>query len=591
MSVLRDLAIDVINTAKSSKDARQKVFQLGQLREIVLHRDKSLLPDFIEEIFTFIVDKSAQLRKFLVSFAGDLLEQDFPLSLPHMLTMGVFFLTESNDSVIVALAEVIAKFYARIVLAIVRMPSAPSGLDPKAMWEQFRLILSKLNEFISSGRSDNLRRACLKVMEEQVLFGTPMTGATASMDPRLSRKVDPRLARTADAASSSSSSQGVEQIPLHHAHISRTLLTQEAEDTFNKLCMYVYKGGPQASLFSPSLMSRLVQVVCSLGVLRPSVLGARACKASAHLLAAGPASATLADMAAADKEHVLRAAHRLVRAGVVYVGADAAIAAVEGAGDAPAEGLAGSKRSRPEDFDASQASSLGGQAADDALSAEEMRQMQEAIDLTSEAGVPQGEFLDLSSSILPIHSLQLTAAAGRYVQVDQAAGGCAPLGVGVAQLQESSMLALLVLLQHFLDVHDQGGKMFRGYLKLVARTVRSLVESHVTEGLERIRVQLVQQWSADMTSAEQKSLQAFASLPSFLLTLMASPDTLSDLRNRNNASDLSPAHTLAGPSLQLLAAVAESVYARSPASREAYADFACAAACRLLQHAELRAAA
>eukprot|EP01031_Cornospumella_fuschlensis_P036384 gene36384-44136_t len=255
MSVLRDLAIDVINTAKSSKDARQKVFQLGQLREIVLHRDKSLLPDFIEEIFTFIVDKSAQLRKFLVSFAGDLLEQDFPLSLSHMLTMGVFFLTESNDSVIVALAEVIAKFYARIVLAIVRMPSAPSGLDPKAMWEQFRLILSKLNEFISSGRSDNLRRACLKVMEEQVLFGTPMTGATASMDPRLSRKVDPRLARTADAASSSSSSQGVEQIPLHHAHISRTLLTQEAEDTFNKLCMYVYKGGPQASLFSPSLMS------------------------------------------------------------------------------------------------------------------------------------------------------------------------------------------------------------------------------------------------------------------------------------------------------------------------------------------------
>ncbi|RYG96819.1 hypothetical protein EON65_53835, partial [archaeon] len=88
MSILRDLAIDIINSAKSTKDVRQKVFQLGQLREIVLHRDKTLLPEFIEEIFQFVVDKSIQLRKFLVTLIGDLLEQDFSLSLPHALNMG-----------------------------------------------------------------------------------------------------------------------------------------------------------------------------------------------------------------------------------------------------------------------------------------------------------------------------------------------------------------------------------------------------------------------------------------------------------------------------------------------------------------------
>lgn len=189
MSVLRDLCIDVINSAKSTKDARQKVFQLGQLREIVLHRDKTLLPEFIEEIFRFVVDKSVQLRKFLVTLAGDLLEQDFSLSLPHVLNMGVFFLTESNDNVIAAMGEVVAKYYARIVMAIVKLPPAPASPDPKVLWEHFRLILMKMHEFVSSGRSDTLRKICLRIMEEQVLFATPMAGATASMDPRLSRKV------------------------------------------------------------------------------------------------------------------------------------------------------------------------------------------------------------------------------------------------------------------------------------------------------------------------------------------------------------------------------------------------------------------
>lgn len=71
-------------------------------------------------------------------------------------------------------------------------------------------------------------------------------------------QVDPRLARTADpnVSSAGNASLSVDQVPLHHIHISRTMLTQEAEDTYNKLCMYIYKGGPQASPFSPSLMSR-----------------------------------------------------------------------------------------------------------------------------------------------------------------------------------------------------------------------------------------------------------------------------------------------------------------------------------------------
>ena len=81
MSVLGDLAVDIINAAKATKDARQKVFQLEQLREIVLHRDKSLLPDVIGDAFDFMVDKSVHVRKFLILFGRDLLEEDFSLAL------------------------------------------------------------------------------------------------------------------------------------------------------------------------------------------------------------------------------------------------------------------------------------------------------------------------------------------------------------------------------------------------------------------------------------------------------------------------------------------------------------------------------
>src|SRR5690349_11012294 len=103
MSVLGDLAVDIINAAKATKDARQKVFQLEQLREIVLHRDKSLLPDVIGDAFDFMVDKSVHVRKFLILFGRDLLEEDFSLALPHVLGMFSFFLTESNDSLLATL--------------------------------------------------------------------------------------------------------------------------------------------------------------------------------------------------------------------------------------------------------------------------------------------------------------------------------------------------------------------------------------------------------------------------------------------------------------------------------------------------------
>ncbi len=69
-TILRDLAVDVLNTAKSGKDAKMKVFQLEQFREIIIHRDKSIIEEFIGDVFDFTTEKSSIFRKFLLRFSS-----------------------------------------------------------------------------------------------------------------------------------------------------------------------------------------------------------------------------------------------------------------------------------------------------------------------------------------------------------------------------------------------------------------------------------------------------------------------------------------------------------------------------------------
>jgi hypothetical protein len=357
-SYLLDLAIDLINDAKGGKDAKTKLYLLEQIREIVFHRDKTVLKDVLSSVFDFMLEKSAPIRKFLVKFGEEAMAQDPDSTFPHYINLINFLQSDSNDSVLVVLAKSFQRYYEVMVIKIVAMPvvAKASGLaDPKQLWALLSAIASRFNDFISSSRSESLKGNCLRVFEAEMTFGLPNPSTSTSSDPRLARK-DPRLARAAAATGEAVGvgggvSKSAEDISLHHPFISRNEVQRAAEEKLTKAVLWSGKGGPQGYPFTPHLMSLLGQVIANVCTsrLRSASTGAKALMA----LIQGKASMAQA-MSGQERGNLARAVHRLLRAATAYASDPEqvmpklrlAVAALEALGLEVDQDEAGQKRPR-----------------------------------------------------------------------------------------------------------------------------------------------------------------------------------------------------------------------------------------------------
>jgi hypothetical protein len=311
MSILRDLAVEFINAAKNSKDAKTKLIQLEQVKEIVLHRQRELLPVLISDVLDLMTDRAALIRKFLIKLASETFLQEPVVVLPKMLELFSFVMTDSNDSVLSTVARELSRIYGKVVLQIVSIPES-NGQEALHLWKSLKALTHKFSEHLASARSDSLKQNCLNLLEETIVFAIPNVTVTA--DPRLARR-DPRLGRTIKSDAQPALTQNTaECISLHHTIVSRTALQKEAEEQVLKVVQWLAKGGPANYPFSPSVLSAAAQLLASVGTVRTTAYATVAAKALS-LLIVEKHTLVLA-MPSLDLEYMARAATRLLKAAV-----------------------------------------------------------------------------------------------------------------------------------------------------------------------------------------------------------------------------------------------------------------------------------
>jgi hypothetical protein len=324
MSTLLDVAIDLINEAKNGKDTQTKLYQLEQVKEICFHRQKSSLKDIMPSILDFMVEKAVPVKRFLIKFCEDAMLQDCQLSFPYFLNLANFLVSDTNDGVLAALARCFARFYDIILLKIAEMPvvAKAQGLsDPKQLWQMFSAISTKFSDFIATKKGDQLKASCLRLLESQMVFNLPNASASAAAASSGPVRKDPRLARAqaASAAAAKSTtdagSKSADDIPLHHAIISRNELQSAAEDAFTRVLLWSSKGGPQGHPFSPGLMAVLGQVIANVASARLKNASTAAKALVAMLQSKGNVTA---EMTGSDRGNLARAIHRLLRAASVH---------------------------------------------------------------------------------------------------------------------------------------------------------------------------------------------------------------------------------------------------------------------------------
>lgn len=302
MAHLQDLAIDLINDVKNTKDAQSRLYLLEQVREIVIHRDKSVLAVVVKDLFDMTIDKSVQIRKFLIKFGDEVMKENAQLVFSHLLTLLNFCMFDSNENVSVMCVSLYHKYYDTLVLLIAGMEKT-TDTDPKNLWSIIITLTAKVLEFLSSNRSDKLKAKSLEFCETMILFGLPTP--PISSDPRLARSGRKEVLSTGKNA---------ELIPLHHPLISRTVIEQQAEDAYSKMLLWTSKSGPQGYPFSPSLLSLLGQKIALIASQRPKHANNAAKAVTFMIQGKGNHSDK---MSGSDRENLARAITRFLRTAMV----------------------------------------------------------------------------------------------------------------------------------------------------------------------------------------------------------------------------------------------------------------------------------
>jgi hypothetical protein len=301
-----DMAIDLLNEVKSVKDMNQKILILAQIKEIIIHRDPSIISDIISDVLDLMItDKSVPLKKNLIQLAGEALEKNITI-VPNVVSLFNYICNDNFDPLLKEVAIQLSKLYSKILMFIVKMPpktkaQISSGhIDPKIVWDELRSITKKIIETISSERSESLRMVSLRCVEDMILFGLPA--------PPLSS--DPRVARQQALMKKESSSLNADEIPLRHPFISRDELEQESEDIFSQFLLWATRGGPQNFQFSPSLMSQLGQSISVVATSRP----VKSSKSAAALSAMLPPKGTSCQlMTVFYRDNLSQKIQRLIR--------------------------------------------------------------------------------------------------------------------------------------------------------------------------------------------------------------------------------------------------------------------------------------
>ena len=310
MSSLFDLTSDLINEVKLATQSEKKLYKLEQIKEIIFHRDVTLLPQIIPELFELMLDRSVAVRRFLVRLAGDALQISDVVT-PAVLSLFSFLIVEANDKLLENIAEILCQNYDKMSVTIAHMTTKNvythqhsndmQQPDPKDVWYQFRSVCSNLVECISAQRNDKLRCQCIKLCEQMVLFALLQSGGTAVQDPRL------RM------GSGSGSGKTVQEISMHHAFINRVELEKEAESLLAKMVLWARRGGSQQASFSPMVQCRLGQALSTIATERTSTLKIIV-PALNYMLQGGPNKSNFcSQISAIDKQKLSVSVLRLLR--------------------------------------------------------------------------------------------------------------------------------------------------------------------------------------------------------------------------------------------------------------------------------------
>ncbi|XP_071524729.1 symplekin isoform X1 [Panulirus ornatus] len=164
----RDRVVELLNTAAFLPSEKEKIANLAQVQELIIHHDPQLLDSFFEEVAAFQNDRNSDVRKFVVGFIEEACKKDVAM-LPRLVPNIHLLLADNAVAVVKRVIQAVAQLH-RATLAWL---SSARTTSPE-MEQVWQIINAMKNTIISMIDHDNdgVRTQAIKFLEALVLLQT-----------------------------------------------------------------------------------------------------------------------------------------------------------------------------------------------------------------------------------------------------------------------------------------------------------------------------------------------------------------------------------------------------------------------------------
>ncbi|XP_071796722.1 symplekin-like [Asterias amurensis] len=162
-----DRVIELINQAHLMTKDAQKIAHLKHVQELIVHKDPTLLDNFLDEVLQFQLDKSADVRKFVIGFIEEACKKDNDMLcsvVPHLNSM----LGDSAQYVAVIKKIILCSMQLYKVAMKWLVNARTFGEEMEAVWDLIQEIKGKVFIMLDS-ENDGIRTHSVKYMESLVL--------------------------------------------------------------------------------------------------------------------------------------------------------------------------------------------------------------------------------------------------------------------------------------------------------------------------------------------------------------------------------------------------------------------------------------
>ncbi|XP_061172101.1 symplekin-like isoform X1 [Saccostrea echinata] len=160
-----DKVVELLNQASLVQKDQQKINILRQVQELIIHKDPTLLDNFLDEMLAFQSDRSVDVKKYVITFMEEACKKD-PELLNKILPCLQILLQDDNVNVQKKVILSLPQVYKVIIKWLAKAKTMTE--EKSFVWETMKSLKNRMFELIDS-ENDGVRTHVVKFMEGVIL--------------------------------------------------------------------------------------------------------------------------------------------------------------------------------------------------------------------------------------------------------------------------------------------------------------------------------------------------------------------------------------------------------------------------------------